>query len=445
MGRPVLAWFTIPAIILLTTVTTYTTGFSLRGGSATINRMAIVQVWPGVDQAQVDGVFGVLAPRRGSYTVSTDEGLTLHNLNMSGGSLVANNVTILEGRQYAAQAVPIDAGIAATFQASGYVKAPPISGTATLAIGLDGKASVQGVIHNESAFPLMDAIVMVMNTPINLGLIGAGETRQFRAPIVPFDQAVPSAINRTRVSIYNSAYYGFNSNLSRQLSIQEMLLGNNYNSMPYGANTPRDQELRRRARFLDGMITDAGSGAGRGLDIYLAGWSDSSPMGVQIDTPANDEDSTLYMVKLMSQLVAPNGMVHLLPGYMQWVRVGNNQFDYQPYSASISGGSVAQFQFSPQAPVYLGVLKGFSVTGRFTSSVNAILSVWDWRSGAWVALPQPSALDFNYHFTASDDLNRFVGPGTSVQVRIEPQGGNTTNIDRIDVVMDGTLGLPPTF
>ena len=70
LGRRELAWLTIPCLLIIVySVVAYLTGFSLRGTQATINRLALVQVWPGTDQAQVDGVIGVLAPRRAIYNL----------------------------------------------------------------------------------------------------------------------------------------------------------------------------------------------------------------------------------------------------------------------------------------------------------------------------------------------------------------------------------------
>ncbi len=446
LGRPVLAWVTIPVIILLTTITTYTTGFNLRGGAAIMNRMAIVQVWPGAAQAQLDGVLGVLAPRRGNYSLTMDEGLTLRSLNVGANPLDINSIKILEGRQFVAQNVPIDAGIAATFQTGGFVKAPAISGTATLAIASDGKASVSGVIHNESKLTLTDAVVMIMNTPIRLGMVAAGETRQFHAPVISLDQALPSAIRHT--AVYSSSYYpnSYSSTQPNSLSVEEMLLNGYSNGYPYNlSNTPLGQEITRRARFLNGMLDSSNQGEGRGLDVYLAGWTDNSPMGVQIDAASNAEDSTLYIVKLTSQVVAPDAHLRLLPGYMQWAPVGgSNQLDYSPYSTYITSGNAAQFQFNPQAAVHLSTVNGLTISGRFSSSTFGLISVFDWLAARWVPLPLPAAQDFRYDFNGSSDLSRFIGPGNGVQVRIEPQN-NSVNIERFDVLLDGALNLPPSF
>ena len=47
-----------PLIIFGCSIISYVTGFSLRGTQATINRMALVQVWPGTDRAEVSGIVG---------------------------------------------------------------------------------------------------------------------------------------------------------------------------------------------------------------------------------------------------------------------------------------------------------------------------------------------------------------------------------------------------
>jgi hypothetical protein len=127
LGRRELAWVTIPIIITLCSTTAYMTGFSLRGTQAIINRLALVQVFPGSNQGRVMGVVGVLSPRRANYTLSVPNGLTLRALDSDAyGNVRPNGFAphIREEAGYSAQDVPVDAGLTAAFASGGFVARP---------------------------------------------------------------------------------------------------------------------------------------------------------------------------------------------------------------------------------------------------------------------------------------------------------------------------------
>jgi hypothetical protein len=116
LGRRELAWVTIPVIIVLTSVFSYVTGFSLRGTQATVNRLALVQVWPGSERAQVDGVIGLLAPRRSVYDLIVGNGMALRALTsrfglntMSSGGVIYENPTLAD-INYEARDIPLMPG-----------------------------------------------------------------------------------------------------------------------------------------------------------------------------------------------------------------------------------------------------------------------------------------------------------------------------------------------
>src|SRR5205823_4159776 len=92
----------------------------------------------------------------------------------------------------------------------------------------------------------------------------------------------------------------------QELSVQDIMAANYTGyygyyggySFGYGDN-PQQQEYRRRQAFLRAVTTDPDPSGGRGDAVYLAGWTTSSPLNVDLTGAAFlTEDTTLYMFRL---------------------------------------------------------------------------------------------------------------------------------------------------
>ncbi|MCS7071833.1 MAG: hypothetical protein NZM00_10035, partial [Anaerolinea sp.] len=88
------AWVTIPALIVVFSIAAYALGTRIRGSDATLNHLTVVQVFPDLDRARADALIGMLAPRRGQYTLTTEaEGLRLiPAATSSGGGLLRRDL-----------------------------------------------------------------------------------------------------------------------------------------------------------------------------------------------------------------------------------------------------------------------------------------------------------------------------------------------------------------
>src|SRR5207244_1571927 len=158
------------------------------GTQATINRLALVQVWPGSDQAQVDGVIGLLAPRRSTYTLTAHDGLTLRGLldeTNIGGTGSDLNATINQYPDYEARDVPVDAGLTAVFATNGYTKAAAIDGSAVITLSqekptpLQNPIKISGVVKNTTGQTLEDAVVLVSGSSQSIGTLNPGDSQPF--------------------------------------------------------------------------------------------------------------------------------------------------------------------------------------------------------------------------------------------------------------------------
>src|SRR5260370_82991 len=94
LKRRELAWVTVPALVVVFSAGAYFTGYQVRGGQASLHRLAVVQVWPNADQAQVDGLVGVFSPRRTAYDVVFGPGLLARPMPLDTGCAGGNSFTV---------------------------------------------------------------------------------------------------------------------------------------------------------------------------------------------------------------------------------------------------------------------------------------------------------------------------------------------------------------
>lgn len=435
------AWFTIPVIILIASAITYVTGFSLRGTQATLNRLSLIQVWPESDQAQVNGVIGVLSPRRATYALSMNDALTVHSLTTSAANALNSNpadVKVGESLHYSVSNIPVDAGISTAFVTDGYIPAPALSGSATLTLGADGKASIKGEVRNNSALTLTDALVLVMQTPVSIGTLAAGETRSFQSDVQPLNIAEPASSSRT--PIYNPYTNGYNYSSNQRLqTLQDLLKTNIYSKLQSG-NPQEQQTYRRRDYFVGGFTNTSDQFTGRGFDVYLIGWNDQSPLSMTLDAPYITEDTSLYAVKLTTTLATPDATVKVLPSYMQWVTLPKlNQPDFSPYELYLTQGQDATFQFKPIPALRLSTVSTLKIQTSSNNADAGRVSLWDWTTNRYVEFNRPgNSLGYELTLTSPSDLQRYLNSDNTVQIRIQAYNG-ATSLSSITVSVDGKL------
>ncbi len=448
LGRRELAWITIPVIIVACSAFAYMTGFSLRGTQATVNRMALVQVWPNSERAQVDGVIGVLAPRRALYTLGVKDDLTLRLLNVDNVTGVNSaNFSIQEDLNYAVKDFPVDAGVTAAFAVSGFTQASPLEGNVTLTLSQRSSTSVKvsGRVKNTTNMTLNGAVILALGGRADIGTLEPGEERQFDFLLSSLGAlpAPPLTLgNGLRTSYFSSALYGgYNSNGQQERTIQD-IMGRSY--IQYGryglgyGETPEQQEARRRQAFLQSLISTSDPTGGRGSHVYLAAWTDNSPIGVDLQgaTSAN-EDMSLYMYNLPVNVVADGDIVEIPPSLLTWTATdASTRRDAAPYNLNIMPGDKVVLRYNPLPEIPLSEVTEIDLIIRSNNVNQGVISLWDWTTGAWV----PVNVANRTTTSITDNVQHFIGPENSIQLSLEPaQGMPTATYDRIDLKLLGRL------
>jgi hypothetical protein len=455
IGKREWAWATIPIIVIVTALIYFVTGFNLRGTQAIVNRLALVQVWPGTDRAQVDGVVGVAAPRRGVYDLALGAGLTLRSLSNTG-------LTIYESAKYQALGFPVDAGTTASFTTSGYTTAVNIDGEATIQLGegsalptptntSNASARITGTVRNTTGLTLKNVTVLALGGAFELGTLDPGETRNFSMPMRA-DQSPPVTLGNGGVSNFylsTGVRGGAARNFGPDMTVRN-IMGSNFTVgrafVGRGLeNTADRQEMVRRQRFLEAISSDTDPSGGRGTNVYVLGWVETSPLEVELaGAPFITEDTTLYVYQLPVKVgtLSPTGIVELPNAYMTWTPTEQSaRRDVSPYDLRLNPAEKIAFRFTPMPLMQLREITEIRLTlkpGNSISTGRGTLSLWDWTTNQWEAF---STTNFLTRIRQDQNPARFIGPENAIDVLFDAgDSQNTVYYERLDITLYGRLG-----
>jgi hypothetical protein len=444
------AWITIPVFILVFSVASYVLGFNLRGNEATLNRLAVVQSWSEIERARVDGLVGLLSPRRTQYSLSVDSDETLRPIPrpLQTGSVVARNVQttvdIREAEQFRAANFTVDASFIAGFHLSGMIDTPPFSGRVSFAYDttISGQQTVRGSVRNDGDTPLNDPVILARGQAFRLnGPLAPGDVETFDLTLPGEGMASPSPYIPSIANPYLSFRTSFASAATEQSVID--ILGSerydiNYIRRGVRSDSEEEQSIFRQQLLLSSLVDDSFQSTGRGDKVYLAGWIDRAPLSVELEGANwNSQSSTVYLVELAAEFVQPTREVTIPPERFTWaVRDYNSFGEIAPIELNMQPGEEVAFRFTPLPGAVLDtvnelwiVVDDLNVGGR-----RVPVSLWDWKGGAW-ELYEVSREGVNV-----DDFARFLGPQNAVQMRlVADEIGGFLRIGQVGVAQVGTF------
>lgn len=443
LNRREWAWFTTPAVIVLFSALGYTVGFNLRGSEPTVNRLTVMQLWPGKAEAQVTGLIGVQSPRRASYDVIAGRGFALRPLPNAG---VGVAVTVDEQTHYSASSVPIDAGTIASFAVDGFAPALPLDAAASWTLVSGHAPRITGYVTNKSDVLWHDAVVLIKGEARSLGDLVPGQTVSFDIAIGPQDPGpltLGSALSRM-LTAWRSWQFTRRSPgwcfdyRGLGLTLSDVMQGKRFVCASTGISR-YDQEIRRRYRLLSALAVDYDLSGGRGMGAYLFAWSDRALVDVELPgTSPKTEDTTLLIVDVPVSVAETSEVVEIPASLTTWTvaetRDPRTLIGIMPDSFEVPEGSYAVFQFMPLPPLRLAEVQALEV--QFSGQGALIVEVWDWQAQEWRLIT--FAPDTT--MTRLSPADRFVGPAGAVNVRISSTGGLAyNNVDYVRVVYRGWL------
>jgi hypothetical protein len=412
---------------VLSSVVSYFAGSNLRGTQAIVNRIAMVQVHPGSERARVDGVIGLLPPRRGTYTVSVADNFALWSLGDRSGAVLPGDTgtTIAQGVNNQVQDVPADAGTTVAFSTTGYTTATPIEGNATMEI-LPGEtdnrtnlrrmaARVTGTVTNTTGQTLYNAVALASGGVTDLGTLEAGATREFSFDL-ELDIMAAAAFGNVQLDIA-SARYGSVTNFSNvaTTTVRQIMSSTGSRLSQRGIdNSFERQEYVRREQFLNSIAFDTDPTGGRGTDVYIAGWTDNSPLNVDLNGASFiTEDTTLYVYRLPVTLANVGDLVELGGGLLTWTTTDrSSRRDVAPYFLQLQPGEEIVFRYQPLLPLDgASEIRVSTRTGGYGGRDDATISLWDWSAQEWVPIQ-----DFEDNEARITDAERFINPIGAVEL-----------------------------
>jgi hypothetical protein len=427
------AWGTIPLLVVLFSVLAYNLGFNLRGSEPTVNRLAVVRVWPGAEQAQVTGLLGVQSARRDTYDLAVERGYALRTLPEVGLGLDVA-AAINQETRYRASAVLIDAGTMVSFAVDGFTTAPQVNGSATWTLA-DGLAPrVAGAVTNQSGLLLRDAVLLIKGESRFLGDLGPGSTATFDIAIGPQD---PGPLVRgsplPQHALYTTPPWQFARNVpgwcfdyrGLPLTMVDVMRGEPFACASMGVSH-RQQEIRRRYRLLASLAVDYDLSGGRDMGAYLFAWTDAPLVGVELPgVAARFEDTALIIVELPVTVEAASAAVEVPPGLTTWTLAatqdGRTQSDIAPARFEVHPDMSAAFQFMPMPAVRLERVDALEL--QFSGRGALLVELWDWLAQDWAEV----RLEEQSPVTTLAPAARFVGPENAVNVRVSAAEGMAYN------------------
>ncbi len=433
IGRRELAWLTIPALVLVFSVIAYFAGFSLRGTQATMNRLSVVQVWPEAERAQVDGLLGLLSPRRSVYQIGAPAGLTLRPLPTertgSGGITSAESArNIQETGTYAAVDLLVDSSLVTGFSTSGFIDLPArLDGEATLTIAAGQAPQVSGYVANTTGFRLEEAVLLVQGGSMRLGTLEPGDRADFDLPLTG-RRSRPLALVQ---SLDLSAGYQTDDNLT----VQD-IIGPAFATI--GLVPSADERLiRQRQDFLTAIIEHHDFGGGRGDRVFLVGWAAESPLDFTLEGASwVAEDMTLYIFEVPLLVAETDEAVIIPPSLSTWITLDETTASgASPYDLVLNGTEQVAFRYTPLPSAQLSTVTRLDLTAQRFGINEAMLLIWDWQDEAWVMVELNNGVRATIEAPA-----RFVGPANAVQVLVVPNNINAAvQYAQLDVTWHGTF------
>ena len=377
-------WVTIPVMVICFSVLIILVGSISRGSQVILNRLAVVQVWPDIPYARVDGVMGIYSPTRSTYQAETNTPTLLHPLPSDYGTPTGSYTIQETGAKTIISGLKLEISGIEPLAFEGSTPAPTFKHDLGIELG-PKNAILQGSLTNTSSLILKTAVLLFPGGTIQIGDFSPGETFQVQEQLSRAQLAGEPNLNPTFP--YTTNYYGFPAPYSSpsDTTVSDILGTSNYYN---------DRETYRKYSILSAVTnSNYGTGSSRGSGVYLVGWSDQLPIEVNLsDTTFKTQDNILYVITFRpvfqtSRMKPSDGAFTMTPGTFNWSLLEGNDPSISPYSASIYPGTAFSIQFTPIQPVEFSKVKSLvlHLEGQASgSSVTGIsVSAWDYNQNKW--------------------------------------------------------------
>ena len=426
LKRRELAWISIPVLVVLFSLMAFLIGNQIRGARPVLNRLAIVQVWPGMGQARVNALLGVFSPRRDTFQLEIPSQYLAHSL--PGNPMMARRGGWVFAKDEQGDThIPdlrLDVSGLNAVVLEGTTTAPNFTGDLIFNLDNNG-ASLHGSITNQSDLVLQDAVLLTPGKVERLGDFRPNERRDLQIFLPTSGQATPGGTNISSSPRGAPVYYG--GPIANNNTFYTDILGT--------GDFYRDEDIHRRYSLLSAALGYGMNTSGPGGGTYLAGWSTETPVDGTLGGEKFDRsDTTLYLVALNPELTVKPGTLQIPPGLFTWSVLDPGPMgNASPYDMHLNQGSFS-LRFNLAQPVTFRSVESLTLHLESYSSQGPTgfdVYLWDFTTAGWKLLP---VSNWGNHEIAAPQ--RYVGSGGEIRLQIENLGDfSPASIEKADFTL----------
>jgi hypothetical protein len=379
------AWISIPAIVVIVTMTSYVYGYFYRGTTPTLNRLTVIQAWDGVDQTQSDTLVGIYSPQRDSYTLESEDGFLLYPYNTDDINLQGKTswLSTQSGQGTNVPEIPIEIGGMKVIGTTGTGR--PLKIEHNLTVNFDnGNARISGTITNNDTITITDLSLITTAKWKNIGDLAPGESAEVNLPLV--------------TTANSPEFYYDNSNNYLQTGYPQL---------------QKNEELRRKESFLRSVISPEQNENNSNWGIYLMGWlEDQKSLTTLKGFNAKNTDTTLYIHQVHPDISIPSSEYTLTAALLEWQ---SNSAEASPYYAYSYNSTDYILHFRPALPIqFSGVQQLKLHLDSYAPSTNVEVSLWDFTLNDWDTLGNVTWGSYNVA-----DPEKYVSKAGEVLMRVQ--------------------------
>lgn len=395
-NRRELAWFTIPALVLVFTVLAYITGFQIKGNNTIINEMSVAYGMVNSEQMRVQSLLGLYSPNRRAYDLVLPAETMARPLtgNFGGGGSYGGPIS--RGSEVTLRNVRVDVGGVQPFVADSLRPAPVLTGEATLQLN-NGDIELVTTLRNDSDLTLENATLLIGTTAVSLGDLRPGQT-------------INEVTRLGRAGTLGTAVPFGPSYGSPLLANADKILGTtNY----YG-----DRNAFPRWQLLQALEGEFYGGSGRAIhNALLVAWSGESQIAVSLANGAADRlHTTLYLLQIPIEQELEAGLVSVPRTLLDWeIAANSGVYPQSLENFYLPPSSWLEVNFRPWSDFQaLQVTDLALYLQEDRGLAPPVASLWDWTKEEWVRVE-----DVVWGETAVANPTPFIGPDNSVKTRLE--------------------------
>jgi len=417
-NKRILAWVTIPIIVLVFSGLAYLTGFQLKGNDTIINQMSVVAGEVGGEDARVSTLLGLYSPRRRGYNVllPIDSMARPLSENFSGSSPSLDAIT--RSNEVILSDVRVDVSGVETFVAESIRPGLPISGETILNIN-GGDVEMTVTVRNESDDLLENVTLLANSYALALGDIAPGEDAS--------TTEIVGAVDASGTVSFRSPGYG-----SPLMANADTILGTSdyYN----------DRDAYPRWQFLQALEEEYLSGglSTRNNQVTLLAWSDAAQLETAVEGFAHiPVSTTLYLLEMPIQDNLETGRLTVPFSLLEWTMLGsNNMYSESVQDFYMPASSWMEVEFTPWQEVAELAVDDVAIHLSTRSGQPNVPTVrlWEWETDEWVDLD-----DMVWGETAVSDPQRFLTTDNTIRFRLQNKDQSDMDVEAFYPILTGEL------